>query len=205
MLLITGDSSRTLEVSTRNMSSSDMAEYTSLEPNAGGNKVGYLNHFMHTMERPEKRGMTWSNLSTSSLECSEKRAESFIGADNGTLEDPAKETDTMETGYLQDAKCLQNGLKDVIGGQVTDGNVQIADKTPLTGQNMRALRQGVKIDHTGNEDPRAYTEASSDHSVKDGLLENNLSFTCRGKVALRYLSHAVAVPVVWCTKDVVRT
>ena len=172
----------------RNMSSSDMAEYTSLEPNAGGNKVGYLDHFIHTMERPKKRGMTWSNLSTSSLECSEKRTQSlinsFIGADNGTLEDPANETDTMQTGYLQDAKCLQNGLKDVIGGQVTDGTVQIADKTPLTGQNIRALRQGVKIDHTGNEDPRAYTAASRGHSVKDGLLEDDLSFTCRGKVAL---------------------
>ena len=189
VLVITGDSSRTLEVSTRNMSSSDMAEYTSLEPNAGGNKVGYLDHFIHTMERLEKRGMTWSNLSTSSLECSEKWAQSlinsFIGRDNGTLEDPANETDTMETGYLQDAKCLQNGLKDVIGGQVTDGTVRIADKTPLTGQNMRALKQGVKSDHTGREDPRASKVASSGHSVKDGLLENDLSFTCRGRCGLK--------------------
>ncbi|KAK3801209.1 hypothetical protein RRG08_004399 [Elysia crispata] len=91
----------------------------------------------------------------------------------------------METGYLQDAKCLQNGLKDVIGGQVTDGTVQIADKTPLTGQNMRALKQGVKSDHTGREDPRASKVASSSHSVKDGLLENDLSFTCRGRCGLK--------------------
>ncbi|KAK3754790.1 hypothetical protein RRG08_062778, partial [Elysia crispata] len=148
VLLITGDSSRTLEVSTRNMSSSDMAEYTSLEPNA------------------EK----WAQSLINSL----------IGAGNGTLEDPANETDTMETGNLQDAKYLQIGLRNVVGGQVTGGTVQTTDQTPLTGQNMRALRQGVKSDHTGREDPRASTVASSGHSVKDGLLENDLSFTCRG-------------------------